>query len=627
MVSALVLTLLAAGLGWFTVEHLELPDARTQPQSTLVADVNGNLLATFHGEQDRTDVPLGAVPTVVIDAVLAAEDRHFYDHPGVDPQGLARAAWNDVRAGAVEEGGSTITQQYVKNVYLSGRRSFTRKLEEVVLALRVERELTKDQILERYLNTVYFGRGAYGIEAAARVWFGKDVGALRLPEAAYLAGLLRSPSTADASADPAAATARRQSVLDAMVDAGWLQPAERDAAGTVPLTSLVRPRAAGASASIAEAGIGAEYYVDAVRQYLVRRYGEAAVLGGGLRVYTSFDPGLQAHARRAVCGTLDQPGDPSGALVAIDQQGLVRAMVGGCDHAVSQVNLAIGVDGGGSGRQPGSAFKPLLLAAIVHDGYSVASRFPAPATVVIPGADGGRDWQVSNYAGRDDGVIDLGEAMARSANTVFAEAVQALPDGPAHLVATARDLGVAAPLDPQPSLALGTESVSVLDMAAAYSTFANRGVRRRPRLVLRVTDAAGRVLEDNGPEAARVLTEHDADVVTAVLEGVIDHGTGTAAAIGRPAAGKTGTTQDYRDAWFVGFTPQLTAAVWMGYPGGDDRTMADVRGQPVTGGSWPAVIWRQFMTAATNGLPAAPFVDPGPPTGRPLCAAPGTGCG
>lgn len=617
---ALVMIVGIAGVG-FVLSQVELPDApEIADQTTFICtsevragQCNGNTaIAELHGEEDRVNVGLEQVPDVVINAVISAEDRDFFDHRGVDPLGIARAAYTDIRGNsASRQGGSTITQQYVKNVYLSDERTLTRKIREAVMAVKLEQELSKEEILEAYLNTIYFGRGAYGIQAAAQAYFDRDVSELNLPEAALLAGLIRAPHRAEPYREPEEARRRRRTVLDAMLEEGYITRDKRDAADEWPFDSfhhLVHWESTDSVEVRADAKlVGADYFVEYVRSQLVERYGDAAVFGGGLRVYTTLDLGLQDQARRAVTETLNQPGDPAGAIVSIDDQGQVKAMMGGTDFETQKVNLAVGADGGGSGRQPGSTFKAFALAEAIREGYSVESVLPSPSTEVFPDANNGADWTVRG--GCCGGTATLLEATARSANTTFAHLMLQL--GPEAVVEMAEELGVESPFDDVvPSLVLGAGAVSVLDMAAAYSTFANQGTRIEPRVITRVERADGTLVEEFTATRTQVLTVDQAAKVTTALEGVIDGGTGVAADIGRPAAGKTGTTQNNWDAWFVGYTPSLTTAVWMGHPEGSIE-MTSVHGMTVAGGNFPAQMWQKFMAGAVEGTEVEDFPDPG----------------
>ncbi len=585
-----------AGAAW-VLTQVPLPPEAALPQTTIIYDAAGNQLATLHGQENRFPVKLEQVPDVVQKAVIAAEDRKFFQHGGIDPLGIVRATWADVRHKGATQGGSTITQQYVKQVYVGSDPTLWRKLREAVIAIKLERKLDKRQILERYLNTVYFGRGAYGIQAASRTWFDKDVDQLGLKEAAYLVGLIRSPSGGDLVADPALAYELRTFVLQAMVETKHITPAQKADVEAIKLESYVAPRTE-IDSEVALPGVGAEYYVQYVRQELEKTYSEDFVLRQGLRVQTSLDPDLQRQAYDAVYGLLDEPGDPAGALVAINQDGQVVAMVGGRDWDESQVNLAVGDEGGGSGRQGGSTFKPFALAEAVREGYSLESSFKGPAKIVLPKADRGNDWEVTNYEGASYGQINLIDATVNSVNTVYAQLVDNL--GPDKVVDMAQQLGITSELAPVASIALGTQNVSVLEMANAYSTLARGGVRYTPQVITKVT-MADTVLPDTRPKGVRVLEKAQADQVNFALEQVVARGSGTGAQVkNTKVRGKTGTTEDYGDAWFVGSTRSLTVAVWMGYPEGQSEQLLNVHGvKKVNGGSLPARIFQRFL----SGLP------------------------
>ncbi len=584
-----------------------------------------NAVATFSAEEDRINVPLGDVPEVLVDAVLATEDRDYFEHGGVDPIGIARAFYNDVRGRGVRQGGSTITQQYVKNVYLTSERSIARKVKEAILAVKLERELDKEEILERYLNTIYFGRGAYGVGAASRAYFGRDVRTIGLAESAYLAGLIRAPEAADALVDPVEASRRRDTALDAMVSEGMIDPAERDAASAIPWEGHVIARRDRTKLNIDDSleEIGGAYFIEAVRRQVAAKYGDAVVYGGGLRIYVTLDREMQEEAWEAVGSVLDEPDDPAAALVAVDERGWVRAMVGGRDFETQKVNYALGAEAGGSGRGPGSSFKPIVLATALTEGISLNSKFNAPSEVTLPKADAGKDWVVNNYEDAEQGVLDLADATRVSSNTAYAQLMLALgeegPDekGPAHVAEMARKLGIGSEIEPVNSAVLGSEDVSPLDMAVAFSTFANRGIHNDPELIVRIeqVDGDGDVseLEENEPSADRAVRQEVADQVTYALRQVVTSGTGQAASFGKAVAGKTGTTGNHRDAWFVGFTPELTTAVWMGYPnppGSPPKNMTDVHGIKVTGGSFPAQIFNRFMRNATADMDSGSFVTP-----------------
>jgi penicillin-binding protein 1A len=616
----LLLVASMAGTG-FVLAQIELPPARipqltsfictsevTEPESCS----QDNATAVLYAEQNRVDVTLEEMPEVLVAAVLAAEDRDFFDHRGVDPTGIARAAYRDIRGDAVQQGGSTITQQYVKLVYLTTERTITRKIKEAVLAVKLEQELEKEEILERYLNLVYFGRGAYGVGTAARAYFGKDVSELDLAEAAYLAGLIRAPEAADATRDPETATFRRQTVLDAMLEEGMIDQAAHDAADAEPWvegdTVLPRTERQGLG-DVRGDEYGTTYFIEHVRQVLRDEYGftDDQIYGGGLRIYTTLDHSAQQAAWNAVTSTLDRPddpatpeleGDPNAAIVAIDD-GYVRAMMGGRDFDANEFNYASG--SGGAGRQPGSSMKPIVLATALQQGISLQSRFDSPGQLIIPRANAGEDWEVNNYGGTEQGVMSLVDATRVSSNTAYAQLVMEV--GPDDVVALANRLGIDRQLDPYNSIVLGTEEVSPLEMTEAYSTFANGGEHVEPLVITRVEYPDGRVFVPPQPRE-RVLEEDVTAQLSYALRGVVERGTAQSARLGVPAAGKTGTTQDNLDAWFVGYLPNgMTAAVWMGYdpveqPDGtlEPRFMDSVHGRSVTGGSFPAEMWHDFMT-------------------------------
>jgi len=578
--------------------QIPLPPEAPQAQTTVIYDATGGQLATLHGVENRFPVSIDKVPPVVVAAIVAAEDRKFFVHGGIDPLSIARATWADIRRKGVTQGGSTITQQYVKNAYVGRDYTLWRKIREAVISVKIERKFDKNQILERYLNTVYFGRGAYGIQAASKAYFNKDVGQLELKEAAYLAGLVRSPSAGDVADDPVEAHDLRFIVLSALVDTKVVTPEQANAVEAVPVGSYVVPAPAPGS-TVTMTGAGAEYYVEYVRRELTELYPEDQVLRGGMRVYTTLDPGAQRQAYDAVYGLLDRAADPAGALVSLDNEGRVVAMVGGKDWNASKVNLAVGTDGGGAGRQAGSTFKAIVLAEAMNQGVSLESAFPGPAKITLPRADkDNKDWEVNNFESASYGRISLLNATADSVNTVYAQLVVQL--GPAKVVEMAKKLGITADLSPNASIALGTAEVSVLDMASAYLTLQAKGMHVEPRVIRKITQNDS-VLLDDRPAPTRVLDRAAAEKVNYALQQVVDAGSGTGAALPQAQVwGKTGTTDLYGDAWFVGYTRQLTTAVWMGYPEGQSRQLLNVHGvAKVNGGSLPAQIFKRFMSKAS----------------------------
>jgi penicillin-binding protein 1A len=598
LVGILLFTALA-GAAW-VLTQIPLPPEAPQAQTTVLYDATGAQLATLHGVENRYPVPISKVPPVVTAAVVAAEDRKYFVHGGIDPLGIARATWADIRRKGVMQGGSTITQQYVKNAYVGTDYTLWRKIREAVISVKIERKYDKHQILERYLNTVYFGRGAYGVQAASKAYFNKDVGQLELKEATYLAGLIRSPSAGDVADDPVEAHDLRFIVLEAMVDTKIITPEEANAVEAIPVSDyVVAP--SGTESEVTLKGAGAEYFVAYVQRELIQPrgpYTEDQVLRGGMRIHTTLDPTAQRVAYDAVYGLLDRPNDPAGALVSVDNEGRVVAMVGGRDWAASQVNLAVGTDGGGLGRQAGSTFKAIVLAEAMNQGISLEAPFRGPAKIVLPRADKGEDWEVNNYENASFGSISLLDATAESVNTVYAQLVVQV--GPAKVVEMAKKMGVKAELNPDASIALGTADVSVLDMASAYLTLQTKGMQVQPRVIRKITQN-GSVLVDDRPKSTRVLDKGVADKVNYALQQVVEEGSGTAAALPQAQVwGKTGTTDLYGDAWFVGFTRHLTTAVWMGYPEGQSKPLYNVHGVPkVNGGSLPAQIFKRFMSRAS----------------------------
>lgn len=618
--------LVAGGATW--AYTLPMPKRHPAPQATLVYGSNGQVIGRF-SEQDRIDVPLSQVPQVVINAVVSTEDRHFFTEGAIDPTSTFRAFVHDLSGSGGLQGGSTITQQYVKQAYLSPNRTITRKIEEAVIALRIAESQSKKKILDEYLNTIYWGRGAYGVEAASQAFFGKNVQQLDLAEAALLAGIIKDPDGADPAYNPKLARLFQADSLKAMVRDKKITQAQANAALAQPFSSYVTPLASSSSGATSNAG--EDYFLAAVRAQLYQAYGRQTVDGGGLRVYTTLDPTLQADAYNAVYGHSSQAldpakGDPSGALVSMDDQGHVLALIGGQNYSKSSVDLALGAAGGGTGRQSGSTFKAFMLAEVIKEGYSVLSVLPSPAQIDIPTGNGTPPWHVTNYGGEaPTPSMNLVDATALSINTVYAQVVKKI--GAVKLDAMAEAMGIPKSALPLPYLSqvLGTADVSPLEMAAGYATLASGGVYHAPILITKVTTSSGRQMPlPVEPSSHRVLTPAQAAVEDYVLQQVVRRGTGTAAG-GLPSqvAGKTGTTEHSGDAWFIGYTPKLTTAIWMGYAD-SARSMNGFRGMnSVVGGSIPAAMWHDYMSAALRAQPqfAGLFPPPGSLGGKNLSTA------
>jgi penicillin-binding protein 1A len=629
--------------------ELARADLRFQPaQSSKIFASDGRLITTLHGVEDRTVVPLQRIPRHLQRAVVAIEDERFYDHDGVDLRAILRAAIANASSGEIREGGSTITQQYVKNVIIApgetAARTLERKIDEAVLARQMEQRLSKDKILARYLNTVYFGNGAYGVQAAARTYFSKSARALTLSESALLAALIRSPEDYDPFDHPRIGRARRDVVIDKMVQLGWVTPEK---------AARVRGRRLDLHRARTSARHPAPYFVDYVKRLIkfdprfeklgkTPRQRERQLFNGGLRIHTTVDLEMQRQAERAVHEVLPYKRDPYAALVSINpRNGHVKAMVGGRDwfagearDRFAKVNLAITGEPGlgsrgsggrsaGTGRQAGSAFKPFALAAALKEGISLAQTFDAAPCMDFAGADNGGPWHVCNYEGASFGSnLSLLDATVNSVNVVYAQLI--LKVGAADAVDLARRMGIRTPLEPVNAAVLGANPVNALGMASAYGTLATNGSHHPPVAISKIVGPDGEPLwRDTSRPRKNALDPAVSYITTSALEQVMVRGTGVGAAIGRPAAGKTGTAQEYRDAWFAGYTPGLVTAVWVGYPDGEIEMKPSCSGstQPcrptrtataggVTGGSWPASIWRLFMLGALSDVPAQPFAVP-----------------
>ena len=590
--------------------------------STKLYAADGKLIKEFYTER-RTLIPLKEMPSYLVDALLAAEDRKFYSHWGIDLTGTARALTTALLHLKKIQGASTITQQLSRTLFLTPERTLTRKIKEALTAIKIERTYSKDEILEMYLNQCYFGEGAYGIEAAAQVFFSKDAKDLNLPECALLVGVLPSPNRYTPLKYPDLALGRRNSVLRAMVDYGKLREPEYDSLKALPLH--LKP-------SSLKVGLGS-YFCEMVRQYLIDKYGEKSLYSGGLLVYTTLNSDMQRTADEIVKSQLAllQKNFESShtlkdkdyttvvvdtlngkvrkrrvfkelqvALVALDNQnGNILAMAGGKDFTKSEFNRAIQAL-----RQPGSAFKPFVWTAALESGYNPTDIIYD--TPVVLQAGDGTEWRPENYDNTFRGPMTLREGLRISRNIISVKLVQKIT--PEEAIKYAHQLGISSYLAPYPSVALGTSEVTLLELTDAYSVFPNGGVRVEPRFFLQIKDRYGKILEKNTQvKKQEVLDPQTAYIMTSMLQTVIDQGTGYAARLwgfDRPAGGKTGTTDEYMDTWFIGFTPQITVGVWVGF---DDKTTLGKHG---TGAEVALPIWTEFMKSATSKMEALGFQKP-----------------
>jgi penicillin-binding protein 1A len=625
-----VVTGLAAGIAavWvLTILPRSLPSVtaleRFDPsEGTKVYDDNDEQIAEFHVER-RIFVPLAQIPKSLRDAIIATEDSRFYSHHGVDPTGITRAIYQNFRRGRIVEGGSTITQQLAKVLFLTPDKSLERKLKEAVLALTLERRYSKDRILELYLNQIYFGQGAFGVEAAARTFFGKSVSELTLSESALLAGLPKAPTTYSPFDHPDTAKRRQATVLARMVDTGAVKPEQAKRAGRAAL-ALVPPERRRNTA---------QYFLEYVQQELEQQYGADLVFKGGLHVYTTLSPAMQLTAERMVreglravearraAAAKAKPDTaaavverPEGALLSIEPQtGYIKAMVGGYDYFKSEFNRAVQAR-----RQPGSAFKPFIYIAALEAGMTSASVVDDSPVEYAVGRNG-KPWKPDNYDRKFRGPITYQQALEESINVAAVKVQEQI--GVRRTIDVARRLGVESPLGDNLSLALGTSDLTLLELTSAYGAFANQGTWMHPMAIRYVLDAQRKLLEENPPQGKQVLSPAVAYVMTQMLKGTIERGTGVAAkALGRPAAAKTGTTNDYSNAWFIGYTPKLVTGVWVGY----DRPRS--LGRDETGSRVAVPIWTGFMSQALAGTPAEDFSVPENVVLVPVDLSPSGGC-
>lgn len=590
-----------------SIDDLDAAVNRKASQPSVVVDANGTVIGRFNPEELYLPFEPGEVPENIERALLAAEDENFYEHEGFDPSAIVRAAARNAASGGIEQGGSTITQQLAKNLFTGDDDSLERKLEELQVAIDLEDRFSKDEILAAYANSVFLGNGAYGFKAAARTYFDKAPGDVTLGEAALLAGVLPAPTARDPRRYPDKALEARSEVLDRLEESGMATPEEVAKARQNPPEVLdKKPRIE-----------AFPYYLDYVRRYLLDEKGmdPGVLYGGGLRIETALDIEIQYAGRVAVNDHLPEVGGPEAAFAVVDvHTGLVKALIGGRNFEQAQVNLALGALGGGSGRQAGSSFKPFVLAAAFEQGRVPTDRIAAPRTYTprtVPDAE-----PVHNYTSTGFGIVTLAEATVKSINTAFVSLTEEVGSKATRDAATL--LGVRGlPWWVGPSVGIGAYEVAPLDMARAYAGFATEGRRVDVGPVTRILGPDGSVVADMTPtrhdQRERVINHQTARQITQILEENMQRGTATRAQIGRPAAAKTGTTNAFTDAWLVGYTPDLAAAVWVGHSEGK-VSMYDVAGyRRVFGGSIPAEIWQDVMSVAHRGIAPSGFNPPAPP--------------
>ncbi|NLS44181.1 MAG: penicillin-binding protein 1A [Firmicutes bacterium] len=573
-------------------------------EATEIYDTNNKLITRLYVE-NRVWVPLSEIPKELQDAVIAIEDWRFREHHGVDFTGVARAILVDIRKGKIVQGASTLTQQLAKNAFLTHERTWARKLQELLYAIQLERTYTKDQILELYLNEVYFfpGQAVYGVEAAAQGYFGKSVRYLNLPESALLAGIIRNAYIYSPTQHPESAKARRAVVLKRMADLGYISNEQAKSSMEAPLGVIEQSQSKKA----------APYFIDYVRDRLISKYGHETVFKGGLKIYTTLDLSLQNLANQVLLSNLPEGGknakgltQPQAAMVVLDaKEGYIRAMIGG--RGEDEFNRATM-----SYRQPGSAFKPFVYTAALQAGYTPTTLLDdSPIEYIIPGRS--EPWAPVNNDNKFRGPVTVRKALEDSINVPSVKLLEQV--GVSNAIKTAKSMGITSLVesgssnDMNLSLVLGglTRGVTPLEMASAYAVFANRGIKAEPIAILRVEDKNGNILERNTPKRTIVLDEQTAYVITDMLMGVIKRGTGKSANIGRPAAGKTGTTSEYTNAWFVGFTPDLVTCIWIG---NDEQQEPMVYGGTRIGSSKAAAIWGAYMKEALRNTPISEFSVP-----------------
>ncbi len=596
-ITMIVSSVAAGGLVGLAFSFRNLPDVRilrnyVPSETSYIYDIKGKLLSSLHGEANREIASLAQVSPELKLAVIAIEDSSFYRHNGLNPYSIGRAALANFKQGGVSEGASTLTMQLVKNLFLTRERTFSRKLAEAILAIRIEQVFSKEEILEMYLNNIYWGHNNYGIQTAAETYFNKNASELNLAEAAVLGGLIQAPEQYSPFLNYTETKKRQAAVLGRMRTLNWISPEEEQAALQAPLL-LGKPTAWRKSKT--------PFITEAVVKELEARFGREKLMQGGIRVQTTIDLEFQKMAEESVRDNHDLLRSwglraDQVALAAIDPRThFVKALVGGVDYQSSQFNRAVQ-----SRRQPGSSFKPFVYYAALASGKYTPSTtvIDAPITYEIPGGL----YRPLNYGGKEDfgGAMSLTKALTQSRNIPAVKLGKSI--GLEKIIEICRLVGIESPLQPVISLPLGSIGVTPLEMANAFATFANNGWYAKPTVILQVTDSKGNILLDNTPEPQQVLDPWATASLNSMLQGVMQPGgTGTKANIGRPAAGKTGTTSSERDVWFVGYVPQLATAVWVG---NDDYSSM---GKGITGGDFAAPVWRSFMLKALEKEPVKYF--------------------
>ncbi|ETS93696.1 MULTISPECIES: transglycosylase domain-containing protein [Veillonella] len=590
----IILIVAGGGCGFISATLSNLPDvSNVRPSaSSQIYDVHGNLITTVHSVENRLPVPLKDVPKDLQDAFIATEDSRFYSHHGIDPIGILRAVWVNIIHSGVSEGGSTITQQLARGMFLTQDRTLKRKISEALLAIKIEQNYTKQEILEMYMNQIYFGQGAYGVQSASHVYFGKDVQDLTLAQAALIAGLPQSPNYYSPFNNLEESKKRQAIVLGQMVKYGYITQEQADEARQADLGLIAKQEQAHEDSN-------ASYFINYVISQVSEKYGDDAIYKDGLKIYTTLDMNAQNAAVAAMQNLPsfynDQNGlqQPQGAIVAMNpHNGYIVAMVGGRgDDAFNRATQAE--------RQPGSAMKPFVYLAAIQSGKT-------PGSIVDDSPVDFNGWRPQNYEKEFNGEITYRYALQHSVNVATIKIADEI--GMSKILRLAKDMGITTLTDNDNNLstAIGglTHGVTPLEMAQAYGVLANGGIKVQPTAIVKIVDRNGQIVEENSIQEKRIIEEKDAAILTNMLESVINGGTGGNAAIGRPVAGKTGTTDDSKDAWFVGYTPDLVAAVWMG----DDYGTETLHG--ITGGTTPAIIWAQFMSNALANTPVSDFSVP-----------------